>query len=183
MTDMARITVDLELEEPSWNATSADDPRIDRARIHLTGVRDSAIAAAHRVCDVDSFSVQSESPRLWRYGGSGAIHCDGPIPDPVSFLLELSDWIYEQRAPEELRYYCGEESFVSLTRRLSQGAFPLIAGPNPIVEEAARRLARLGVPHRLESDARRTPSLLVVTLGESWIVCDKALIELNAQAG
>jgi hypothetical protein len=165
------------VEAPFWTAVAGRDPRIDSVRIHLNGIRDSSIAAARRTFELDHFSIQSESPRLWRYGGSATIQCGAPIPDPDVFLIEFSDWLYARGASSDLRDYCGEESFVSLARRLSQTTFVLLAGPTAIVDEAARRLGRLGVAFRIDSSPRPSPALLDVTFGESWVVCESAVIE------
>lgn len=170
---------------PWWRPDGERGAGDVRVRIVMRGVRASNIALGWRQSEVEELVVLTDDPRLWVYGTHATIFGNSPLPDPKRLFLEYWDLVHVTLHAEAAADI--GDKFVPFTtwaaRVSGNRSYELLDGPLPLMEACRPLLDAQGVDYVVLKGPERQPDdLRVVWIGESWVVCDEATIDLPSEA-
>lgn len=153
--------------------------------IDCRGVVESEIRVGWRASEVEDLEVLDESPLLWSHGADAFIYGNAPLADPDRFLVQLADVAERVGWPRRGMMAILSTSGEDWRRRVTGPApYLLLMAPAPIVDACLPLLhaqqADYSVvrPARLAADTAGA-GLHLVVIGESWIICRDAAVEVD----
>lgn len=172
---------------PWWSAPSDRGPDNGRLRVILRDVAASEIVLGWRAAEIEDLDVTDDDPRLWHWGRHGRIYGNSRLPDPFRFYTQFAVALQDLRYPGGIAAVLGSGRIQEWVDRVSgPGAYALLDGPEPVVDAARPLLDAQGVEYVAlfgpePNEAAR--ALLLVTVGESWVICGRADVEASLTAG
>lgn len=168
---------------PWWADPSERAPANGRLVIRCTGVVESEIRLGYRASYVDDLEVLSEHPLLWQYGQHAKIFGNAPLPDADRFFLDFTELVEsELHLFGRAASYLGAR-FSDWRRRVTEHAmYQLLEGPAPLMVACQSLLDRQNAVYRLlVGDEHPGPPLSLVVIGESFVICEGATVEVTPE--
>jgi len=170
---------------PWWREPASRGGANEQLVISFSGVCSSNVALGWRAAEIEDLVVLTDDPHLWPYGTHGTIFGNSRLPDPGRFFVEFSDLFYhELRAGGAVPFAFELERVRDWSERVAgYQSYQLLSGPVRILEAVRPLLDAQGVEYRLlYGPERATDHLQVAWVGESWVVCTSAEVEIEAAA-
>jgi hypothetical protein len=166
------------LETSPWWVSGDRRNAIGRLVISMSGIVTSNVLLGWRAGEVEELVVLRDDPLLWPYGTHASIFGNAPLPDPRRFFAEFWDLAHFELRGRAAPAFFEFTSYREWARRVTEhNSYLLLDGPAPLIDATRRLLDAQGAHYRvLVGNERRTGNLLVVWVGESYVVCSEAVV-------
>jgi len=175
---------DCVIETSPWWVTAAERRGANgRLTIALNEVAESEIRLGWRANEVEDLEVLTSHPLLWTYGRHSAIYGNSPMRDPLRFFAQFADLVQQKlRTERDVQSYFAYEAVATWATRVAENrSYHILSAPTPVIEATKPLLDAQDVEYVVVGPSRRDPDpdLKVVVIGESWVICGRADVEVS----
>jgi hypothetical protein len=150
--------------------------------IECRGVVESELRIGWRQSEVEELEVLDDHPLLWAHGEHASIYGNAPLPDPDRFFVQLADVLEQSTSGSRPVTPLLGATVVDWRRRVTtNGPFLLLTAPARVVDACLPFLDAQQAGYSVVRYARAetTGALKLVVIGESWLVCREASVEVE----
>ncbi len=129
---------------------------------------------------LEIFEVSLLSEKEWaKAGTSFATYCSEPLPHPLQLYLIIEDYLWNAGALRSARDYLNipNGSLLRFCEIASTSSYLLAEAPPKIHELVLEELKRQNVSHNVIISERTSDQTLLVQIGDSSFVCERATAE------